>query len=44
MVSEHSMTSTGEFDAAQKLLKAADSAARLLERICLSWHPAFQKT
>ena len=24
--------------------KAADSAARLLERLCLSWHPAFQKT
>jgi sulfonate transport system permease protein len=23
--------------------KAADTAARLLERICLSWHPAFQK-
>jgi sulfonate transport system permease protein len=23
--------------------KAADSAARLLERLCLSWHPAFQK-
>jgi sulfonate transport system permease protein len=23
--------------------KAADSAARILERICLSWHPAFQK-
>ncbi len=22
--------------------KAADSAARLLERLCLSWHPAFQ--
>jgi sulfonate transport system permease protein len=24
--------------------KLADSAARLLERICLSWHPAFQKS
>jgi len=24
--------------------KLADSAARLLERLCLSWHPAFQKT
>jgi sulfonate transport system permease protein len=24
--------------------KAADSAARVLERVCLSWHPAFQKT
>jgi sulfonate transport system permease protein len=23
--------------------KAADSAARVLERACLSWHPAFQK-
>lgn len=23
--------------------KLADSAARLLERLCLSWHPAFQK-
>jgi sulfonate transport system permease protein len=23
--------------------KAADSAARILERVCLSWHPAFQK-
>jgi sulfonate transport system permease protein len=23
--------------------KAADTAARILERICLSWHPAFQK-
>ncbi|HVG52553.1 MAG TPA: aliphatic sulfonate ABC transporter permease SsuC [Xanthobacteraceae bacterium] len=23
--------------------KAADSAARLLERLCLAWHPAFQK-
>lgn len=23
--------------------KVADSAARLLERICLGWHPAFQK-
>jgi sulfonate transport system permease protein len=23
--------------------KAADSVARLLERLCLSWHPAFQK-
>jgi sulfonate transport system permease protein len=23
--------------------KAADSAARILERICLRWHPAFQK-
>src|SRR5262245_17845762 len=23
--------------------KAADSAARLLERLCLRWHPAFQK-
>jgi sulfonate transport system permease protein len=23
--------------------KAADSAARVLERVCLSWHPAFQK-
>ena len=22
--------------------KLADSAARLLERLCLSWHPAFQ--
>jgi len=24
--------------------KAADTAARILERLCLSWHPAFQKT
>jgi sulfonate transport system permease protein len=24
--------------------KLADSAARLLERLCLSWHPAFQKS
>jgi sulfonate transport system permease protein len=24
--------------------KVADTAARILERICLSWHPAFQKT
>jgi len=24
--------------------KAADTAARVLERVCLSWHPAFQKT
>jgi sulfonate transport system permease protein len=24
--------------------KLADSTARLLERLCLSWHPAFQKT
>jgi sulfonate transport system permease protein len=23
--------------------KAADTAARILERVCLSWHPAFQK-
>src|SRR3979409_1104084 len=23
--------------------KLADSIARLLERLCLSWHPAFQK-
>jgi sulfonate transport system permease protein len=23
--------------------KAADSAARVLERVCLAWHPAFQK-
>jgi sulfonate transport system permease protein len=23
--------------------KLADSTARLLERLCLSWHPAFQK-
>jgi sulfonate transport system permease protein len=24
--------------------KAADTAARILERVCLSWHPSFQKT
>ncbi len=24
--------------------KAADTVARILERICLSWHPAFQRT
>jgi sulfonate transport system permease protein len=24
--------------------KLADSAARVLERLTLSWHPAFQKT
>jgi sulfonate transport system permease protein len=24
--------------------KAADSAARVLERVCLAWHPAFQKS
>jgi len=23
--------------------KAADSIARILERVCLAWHPAFQK-
>jgi sulfonate transport system permease protein len=23
--------------------KAADSVARLLERWCLAWHPAFQR-
>jgi sulfonate transport system permease protein len=23
--------------------KAADTAARILECVCLSWHPAFQK-
>ncbi len=23
--------------------KLADSSARLLERLCLAWHPAFQK-